>query len=176
MTTQIEHAALAAPQTINVSSNAIAPNRPIPREYTGYGENVSPQLKLTGVPVDAQFLAIVVDDLDARGASAPSQAAGPDAPNGTFTHWTAWDIQNTNEIPRAADIKKLKGTQGKNDAGTNGYTGPKPPSGTHRYRFRVFALKEKLGLPHGAPPADVWRALDGKVRAWGEITATFTKQ
>lgn len=162
MSTQTEHAALNAPQTINISSNAIAPNRPIPREYTGYGENVSPQLKLTGVPVDAQLLAIVVDD--------------PDAPNGTFTHWTAWDIANTNEIPRAADIKKLKGTQGKNDAGTNGYTGPKPPSGTHRYRFRVFALKDKLGLPHGAPPADVWRALDGKVRAWGELTATFTKQ
>lgn len=162
MTTQTEHAALNAPQTINISSNAIAPNRPIPREYTGYGENVSPQLKLTGVPVDAQFLAIVVDD--------------PDAPNPPFTHWTAWDIANTNEIPRAADIKKLKGTQGKNDAGTNGYTGPKPPSGTHRYRFRIFALKEKLGLPHGAPPADVWRALDGKVRAWGELTATFTKQ
>lgn len=162
MSTQTEHAALSAPQTINVSSNGIAPNRPIPREYTGYGENVSPQLKLTGVPVDAQFLAIVMDD--------------PDAPNGTFTHWTAWDIQNTNEIPRAADIKKLKGVQGKNDGGTNGYTGPKPPSGTHRYRFRVFALKEKLGLPHGSPPADVWKALEGKVRAWGEITSTFTKQ
>lgn len=162
MTTQTEHAALNAPQTINVSSNAIAPNRPIPREYSGYGENVSPQLKLTGVPVDAQLLAIVVDD--------------PDAPNGTFTHWTAWDIQNTNEIPRGADIKKMKGTQGKNDAGTNGYTGPKPPSGTHRYRFRIFALKEKLGLPHGAPPADVWKALEGKVRAWGELTATYTKQ
>lgn len=162
MTTTTEHAALGAPKTISVTSNAFAPDKPIPREYSGYGQNVSPQLKLAGLPVDGQFLAIVMDD--------------PDAPGGTFTHWTAWDVQSTTEIPRGADIKKLKGTQGKNDAGTNGYYGPKPPSGTHRYRFRVFALKEKVGLPHGAPPADVWRALDGKVRAWGELVGTYTKQ
>jgi Raf kinase inhibitor-like YbhB/YbcL family protein len=162
MSTNLEHAALAAPQTISVTSPAFAPGKPIPRECSGYGENVSPALKLAGVPVDAQLLAIVVDD--------------PDAPHGTFTHWTAWDIANASEIPRGADIKKLKGTQGRNDAGTNGYFGPKPPSGTHRYRFRVFALKEKLGLPHGAPVADVWTALDGKVRAWGELAGTYTKQ
>lgn len=161
MATNLDHPALAAPQTINITSNAVAPGRPIPREYSGYGENVSPQLKLTSVPVDAQFLAIVMDD--------------PDAPGGTFTHWTAWDITNTAEIPRAADIKKLKGTQGRNGAGTVGYFGPKPPSGTHHYRFRVFALREKLGLPHGAPAADVWKALEGKVRAWGELTGTYTK-
>lgn len=163
MAANLEHPlVLSAPQTINVTSPAFGPNRPIPREYSGYGESVSPALKLTNVPVDAQVLAIVVDD--------------PDAPGGTFTHWTAWDIANTNEIPRGADIKKLKGTQGKNDAGTNGYFGPKPPSGTHHYRFRVFALKEKLGLPHAAPSADVWNALNGKVRAWGELVGTYTKQ
>ena len=161
MTTQSEHAALNAPQTINITSNAVAPGKPIPREYSGYGENVSPQLKLTSVPVDAQFLAIVMDD--------------PDAPGGTFTHWTAWDIANTMEIPRAADIKKLKGTQGRSSGGSVGYTGPKPPSGTHRYCFRIFALREKLSLPHGAPVEDVWRALEGKVRAWGEVTGTYTK-
>lgn len=160
MATNLEHPVLAAPQTINVIS-AFGPGKPIPREYSGYGENVSPQLKLTGLPVDAQFLAIVMDD--------------PDAPNGTFTHWTAWDIASTTEIPRGADVKKLKGTQGKNDGGTNGYTGPKPPSGTHRYRFRIFALREKLALPHGAAPADVWKALEGKVRSWGELEGTYTK-
>jgi Raf kinase inhibitor-like YbhB/YbcL family protein len=161
MATNLEHAALAAPQTISVTSTAFAPGKAIPREFSGYGENVSPPLKLAGLPPDAQALAIVVDD--------------PDAPNGTFTHWTAWDLQNVTEIPRGADIKKLKGTQGKNGLGKVGYHGPQPPSGTHRYRFRVFALRDKLGLPHGAPVEDVWKALDGKVRAWGELSATYTK-
>lgn len=175
MATNLEHAALAAPQTINVVS-AFGPERPIPREYSGYGENVSPQLKLTGLPVEAQFLAIVMDDPDAPGGTR-SRSEGEDASQrvAAFTHWTAWDIASTTEIPRAADVKKLKGTQGKNDGGTNGYTGPKPPSGTHRYRFRIFALREKLALPHGAPPADVWKALDGKVRSWGELVGTYTK-
>src|SRR5581483_567324 len=103
MAANLEHPALNAPQTISVTSTAFAPGKAIPREFSGYGENVSPPLKLAGLPPDAQALAIVVDD--------------PDAPNGTFTHWTAWDLQNATEIPRAADVKKLKGTQGKNGTG-----------------------------------------------------------
>jgi Raf kinase inhibitor-like YbhB/YbcL family protein len=161
MATNLEHNALAAPQTLSVTSTGFGPGKAIPREFSAYGEDVSPPLKLAGLPPDAQALAIVMDD--------------PDAPGGVFTHWTAWDIQNVQEIPRAADIKKLKGTQGKNGAGTTRYFGPKPPSGMHHYRFRVFALKEKVGLPHGAPVEDVWKALDGKVRAWGELVGTYTK-
>ena len=92
MASNLEHAALGAPQTINISSNGIAPNRPIPREYTGYGENVSPQLKLTGVPVDAQFLAIVVDADD---LASVLHALGGKAHHGACTrahveHALAW--------------------------------------------------------------------------------------
>lgn len=163
MTQQTTHAALRSPQSIGVSSPAFENGKPIPREYTGLGDDVNPELHLTGVPSDAQALAIVVDD--------------PDAPGGTWTHWTVWDIEpNVRQIPRDFRVRAERGIEGQTGFGTAGYRGPMPPPGApHRYHFRVFALSRRLALPENSPVADLWRALDAHASAWGELTGTFQR-
>lgn len=162
MTTAAQQQAMRAPQSIGVRSPAFQPGKPIPRESTGFGEDVSPEIEIAGVPSGAQSLAIVVDD--------------PDAPRGTFTHWTVWDLPaDTKRLERGVDVARLGGVQGRTDFGFSKYMGPEPPSGTHRYYFRVFALSKRLGLPPNAPVEDVWKALAGNVLAWGETMGTFTR-
>ncbi|MFB6276590.1 MAG: YbhB/YbcL family Raf kinase inhibitor-like protein, partial [Halothece sp.] len=91
------------------------------------GENINPQLTISNVPENTEALAMIMDD--------------PDAPVGTFTHWTVWNIDpKTALIPENTSI----GTEGANDFGDTGYGGPCPPSGTHRYFFKLYALSEKL--------------------------------
>src|SRR5687767_8108851 len=108
MATQVEAKALRAPQTIGVTSSAFAPGKPIPREYSGLGDDVSPPLAWTGVPREARALAIVVDD--------------PDAPGGTWTHWTVWNIlRDTTALPRGADVRALQGVEGMTSAKSAGY-------------------------------------------------------
>jgi len=77
-------------------------------------------------------------------------------------------------LPRAAQLADA-GMQGRNDSGDFGYTGPCPPSGRHRYFARLYALREKLGLPAGATAAEVQTALDGKVIEQAELMATYQK-
>ena len=156
--------ALRAPQTLGVRCPDFEPGRQIPREYTCQGDDVSPELQITGVPSSAQALALICDD--------------PDAPGGTFTHWTVWNLPpDTRVIPRNADVLALGGIQGQNDFGRTGYGGPCPPrgSGAHRYVFRVFALDQRVAAPENAPPAEVWRSLAPHVLAWGELMGTYQK-
>jgi Raf kinase inhibitor-like YbhB/YbcL family protein len=110
------------------------------------------------VPGNAKSLAIVVED--------------PDAPGGLFTHWLVWNIEpgilevKTASVPTSA-------VQGRNDFGKIGYGGPCPPSGVHRYVFRVLALNGKLSLQAGANRAEFDRALAGHIVSQGELTARF---
>ena len=151
-----------APKTISVATPAFEEGKPIPRDYTGFGDDENPAIRWDRVPDGARAFAIVVDD--------------PDAPGGTYTHWLVWDLPPaTRSIERGADLLDVGGSEGKNDFGAPGYMGPKPPSGTHRYHFQVFALKEKLGLAGGAKADEVWEALGDKVLAWGERVGKFTK-
>lgn len=152
-------AALRKPRTLTVTSPAFHEGQPIPREHSCHGEDASPELRIGGVPPGAVALALVMDD--------------PDAPGGTWTHWTAWDVPpSTTVLPRG---KPAPGVEGTTSAGEVGYHGPCPPSGTHRYFFRVFALDGRLGLPRGAPVGDVWGALGSRTLAWGELMGTFAK-
>lgn len=151
-----------APQTLRVASTAFAHGSPIPPKFTCQGSETSPPLAFAGVPRDAAALAMVMDD--------------PDAPRRTFTHWTWWDAPaTTSGIPEGTAATKVDAKEGRNDAGEDGYVGPCPPSGTHRYFFRLYALRAPLGLPSGASPADVHAALEGKVLAWGELLGTYAK-
>lgn len=157
-----QHQALHAPQSLGVRSRAFEDGRAIPREHTAHGDDVSPPLAWTGVPEDAQSLAIVVDD--------------PDAPTGTFTHWAVWDLPaDLRELERGVDPVTLGARVGRNDFGFAKYMGPKPPSGTHRYVFRVFAVDKRLGLDANMPVDRLWRALAGHVLAWGETVGTFAR-
>lgn len=162
MVSQAQQQVLRAPQSIGVSSPDFQPGRQIPREYTGHGDDVSPPLQITGIPSNAVALAVIVDD--------------PDAPRGTFTHWTVWNLRpDTRELIRGVDVRSVGGVEGQNDFGVSRYRGPMPPSGTHRYYFRVFALDKMLDVPLNSRADEVWRNLAGHTIAWGELMGTFTK-
>jgi Raf kinase inhibitor-like YbhB/YbcL family protein len=123
-------------------------NQLIPSKFTCDGENVNPELNITGVPKEAKGLSLIVDD--------------PDAPSGDFVHWVMWNIgaettqikENTN--PAGAVV-------GKNDFGNNGYGGPCPPEGIHRYQFKVYALDVKLDLPASAGKQELLAAMNGHI-------------
>ena len=110
---------------MRVTSPAFSNNELIPSLYTCNGQNVNPSLVFHDTPANTQSLALIVHD--------------PDAPSGDFTHWIVWNIPHlqlkipTNSVP-------IGSSQGLNDTGQVGYTGPCPPSGTHRYFFDVYAL------------------------------------
>lgn len=127
----------------------------IPAEYTCDGDDISPKLSLNDVPKDAESLAIVVDD--------------PDAPGGVFDHWMIWNIpSDVSEIPEGVpDENKAEfldnAPQGENDFGEIGYRGPCPPSGTHRYRFKLYALDSKLDLPPGETKETLEEKMEGRI-------------
>src|ERR1700730_16873973 len=125
--------ALAAGGKMKITSPAFQEGGNIPQKFTCDGANVNPALRLEGITADAKSLVLIVDD--------------PDAPGGSFTHWLIWNID-----PKASEISEgsaPKGAQGKNDFGKSGYGGPCPPSGTHRYFFKLFALDQPLNLSAG---------------------------
>ncbi|WP_410788486.1 YbhB/YbcL family Raf kinase inhibitor-like protein [Kribbella sp. C-35] len=152
--------AVTAPDSITVTSTAFRDGEAIPRKYTCDGEGVPPPLAWTDIPANARALAVVVDD--------------PDAPRGTFTHWILLDLE-----PAPAQLTEggvLPGVkQAKNSGGKNGYYGPCPPSGTHHYRFTVYALSGPTGLFDGAGLDEALKAIDAKTIARGRITALYSR-
>ncbi len=98
----------------------------------------------------------------------------PDAPGGTFTHWVAFDIPATqSEIAEGAPSP---GKGGKNGRGQTGYTGPCPPSGTHRYFFTLYALDvETIGLSDGASRADVEKAMTGHIIGQSQLMGRYAR-
>ena len=96
----------------------------------------------------------------------------PDAPRGTFDHWVLFNIATTNSTI-AED--SAPGTEGLNGIGKPGYTGPCPPSGTHRYFFKVYALDTKLDLTGNAKKKDVEKAMQGHVLAKGELIGLYRR-
>jgi len=150
---------------IKLTSAAFKEGQPIPRQYTCDGVNVSPPLEWTGVPKTAKTVAIVADD--------------PDAPAGTWVHWVVYDLPAENigvvENLPATESLKAGGFQGKNDFGKIGYGGPCPPSGTHRYFFKVYALDAEVSLNAGATKADLEKAMQGHIVGQGELMGTYQR-
>jgi hypothetical protein len=147
---------------MQLSSPAFREGQPIPVLFTCKGRDVSPQLAWSGLPAGTQALALVVDD--------------PDAPRGTWTHWTLWDLPATVQgLPQGVDVAGLGAVQGTTTAGSQGYHGPCPPSGAHRYFFQLYALGGRLGLPPGSSVAELRKALQGRVLAEARLMGTFTK-
>jgi Raf kinase inhibitor-like YbhB/YbcL family protein len=129
---------------------AAAKMRLVPAEHSAYGDNRSPDLGWSHVPEGAKSFALVCRD--------------PDAPVGAFIHWVVFNIPDTvRQMPKAvptAGRTAFGAVQGRNQAGTLGYFGPRPPSGTHRYYFDLYALDAVLGLDSTA----TWKALDAAMR------------
>lgn len=133
---------------MRLTSRSFAYGRLIPVRHTGDGQDLSPPLHLSGLPGGTVTLALVVED--------------PDVPGGTWDHWVAYDIEPTDEIPEGVEAL---GTAGRNSWRRGGYTGPCPPTGVHRYLFRVYALDTTLRLPQGADKRTLASAMKGHVLA-----------
>ncbi len=157
---QANEPATAAPAGITVTSTAFRDGGTIPVKYTCDGDGVSPPLAWTGAPANTGALAIVVDD--------------PDAPSGTFTHWVVLDLEPTTTSIAEGQLPP-NAKQAANSAGNPAYDGPCPPSGTHHYRFTIYALSEATALPDGAKLDEALKAIDSKTIARGRLTALFSR-
>jgi len=151
--------------SITVSSTAFTAGASIPAVYTCTGRSVSPPLAWGEPPAGTKSFALIMDD--------------PDAPIGTFVHWVIYNIPASNRgLPEAvpANAKLADGTQqGNNGAGRAGYTGPCPPSGTHRYFFKLYALDNLPSLASGDGKDQLLNAMQGHILAQGELMGTFSK-
>ena len=133
--------------TLKLTSPAFQSNSPMPAKYTCDGENINPPLLISGVPNSAKSLALIMDD--------------PDAPGKTWDHWVTFNLSST-----TGNIKEREepaGVKGLNSWGKTGYGGPCPPSGTHRYIFRLYALDSVLSTKEGATKTEVFKAMEGHV-------------
>jgi Raf kinase inhibitor-like YbhB/YbcL family protein len=148
-----------AASSISVTTPAFQAGGDVAAKFTCNGANVNPELKINGVPNEAKSLVLIVDD--------------PDAPRGLFTHWVVWNIDpKTTRV--AENSAPTAGVQGINDFGKRNYGGPCPPSGTHRYFFKIFALDTKLELKPGARRAELDAAMRGHILAQGELMARYS--
>lgn len=143
---------------MKISSSAFAENAKISKQYTCDGQDMSPPLNFENVPDNARTLALIVDD--------------PDAPGGTWVHWILWNIDpGTREI--AAEAVPKGSVQGLNSFRKNGYGGPCPPSGSHRYFFKLYALDTRLDLTSRATKADLEKAMKGHIVAQAETICRY---
>lgn len=142
---------------LQITSPAFEVNGEIPTKYTCDGADINPPLHIEGIPKETQSLVLIMDD--------------PDAPGGTWDHWIVWNIPPVDTI----EEDSVPGTEGLNDFRRQAYGGPCPPSGTHRYFFKVYALDTTLDLPPTATKADVEQAMEGHILAQGELIGRYSR-
>ena len=151
--------------SIQLTSTEFANEAPIPEKYTCKGENISPVLAWGEPPAGTQAFALIMDD--------------PDAPAGTWVHWVLFNIPaSARGLPESfpPDLTLPDGSMSGNSSfGGPGYGGPCPPSGTHRYYFKLYALDEMLGISPGADKGELEKAMVGHILGTGELMGTFSK-
>lgn len=145
-------------ETLSVKSSAFESNKLIPAKYTCDGDEVNPPLTIEDVPDKAKSLVLIVDD--------------PDAAIGIWNHWLVWNIPAST---RKIEENSVPGTEGTNTGGKRFYGGPCPPSGTHRYFFKVYALDTKLDLNPNLKKKDVEKAMEGHILAKGELIGLYRR-
>jgi Raf kinase inhibitor-like YbhB/YbcL family protein len=146
---------------MKITSSAFPEGGNIPQKFSCDGSDVNPPLHFDGAPAGVKSLALVVED--------------PDAPSGLFTHWLVWNFDaKTTNIPEN-NVPHQAG-EGTNDFGKTGYGGPCPPSGTHRYYFKIFALDQPLDLKPGAKRKEVDAAIRGHVIGQGELMGRYSRK
>jgi len=132
----------------------------IPETYACSGENINPPLIFNNVPKEAVSLVLIMDD--------------PDAPKGLWVHWLLWNINpdtkiiNENQTPNEA-------VSGITDFGQPGYGGPSPPSGIHRYFFKLYALDTKLNLTEETDKTELEKAMQGHIIDRAELIGLYSK-
>lgn len=147
--------------TFRLTSQAFKEGQSIPSKYTCDGDNISPPLHWEGIPENTRSFVLIVDD--------------PDAPNKVWSHWVVYQIP-----PGARDFKEgmpPEGcVEGLNDFKEIGYGGPCPPSGTHRYFFKLYALSESPSLPQGATKQQVEKAIAPYIISHTELIGTYKRR
>ena len=152
---------IKTPKIMKLESPVFENNGNIPSKYTCDGENVNPPLEISEVPENAKSLVLIVDD--------------PDAPMGTWVHWTVWNISSKtteiseNSVPEGA-------VEGMTDFGKPGYGGPCPPSGTHRYFFKLYALDATLDLDSSDKAKDIEKAMEGHILDKAELVGLYSRK
>jgi len=145
---------------MKLTSPAFEHNQGIPSEYTCDGSDTSPELNIENVPENTKSLVLINDD--------------PDAPVGTWDHWIVFNIPpTTTQIEKG---QEPSGIGGKNSWGKTGYGGPCPPSGTHRYFFKLYALDTELDLQEGAAKKGIESAMEGHIIEKTELIGTYKRR
>lgn len=144
--------------TLRISSTAFKEGEFIPAKYTCDGLNVNPPLSIQSVPEKTKSLVLIVDD--------------PDCPGGNWIHWLVWNI------PPGAYVaeNEIPGEEGINDFKKVHYGGPCPPSGVHRYYFKIYALDCQLRLAEGSGISRVEKSMEGHVMAFGQLMGRYKRQ
>jgi len=154
------------PLTLQLTSPAFSQGSAIPRKYTCDGDDISPELNWTSPKTGTQSFALILED--------------PDAPGGNWVHWVIFNIPATQrslpeEISTEANLPNGI-IQGVTDFRKTGYGGPCPPSGVHRYYFKLYALDATLSLPARATRNDVLNAVKNHVLETAELMGTYSRQ
>ena len=157
---------VAAAFALVLTSSAFGEGQPIPPLYTCEGKDISPPLAWTAPPPGTQSLALIADD--------------PDAPAKVWTHWVIYNLPASNRqlkegFPPGAEAEgEIR--QGINDSGDTGYGGPCPPSGVHRYFFKLYALDAVLSLKPGATKKQLESAMEGHILGQGQLMGTYRRK
>lgn len=150
-------------ENLTVTSTAFENGGSMPVDYTGRGQDISPDLTLSELSSEAKTIAIIMDDLD--------------FPIGTYNHWVIWNLPAQTEIPKAIPsgekVDSLGGAVQGIGYGKHCYRGPLPPSGTHRYKFNVYVLDTQLDLSSSSGKRALSEAMQGHILQYGSITGSF---
>ena len=145
---------------LQLVSPAFKHNEFIPEKYTCDGKDINPPLLIENIPSGTKSMALIVDD--------------PDAPAGTWVHWVVWNISpDTKEMKESSVPEGAQ--QGVNDFRKHQYGGPCPPSGTHRYFFKLYALDTMLNLGSKAKKSDIEQAMKGHILEKTELIGRYRR-
>ncbi|MGM0366475.1 MAG: YbhB/YbcL family Raf kinase inhibitor-like protein [Actinomycetota bacterium] len=145
---------------MEIISTAFSHNENIPARYTCDGQDINPPLEFSNIPEGTRSLALIADD--------------PDAPAKTWVHWVVWNISpDATGIPE--DSKPGEAVEGITDFKKPGYGGPCPPSGTHRYFFKLFALDTELDLDPSGGAGDLAKAMEGHIIESAELIGLYSR-
>jgi Raf kinase inhibitor-like YbhB/YbcL family protein len=151
--------------SVALTSTAFQEGDLIPKKYTCDGQDISPPLAWSGLPQGTKSLALICDD--------------PDAPLKTWVHWVVFNMPATvKELPEGVPVQEklaAGGIQGRSDFGKNGYGGPCPPFGTHRYVFKLYALDTELTLDGRAGKGEAVKAMEGHILAQGQLVGKYKR-
>lgn len=147
-----------------VSSLAFKNEEVIPIQYTGYGEDISPELNLSQIEEEARSIAIIMNDM---GHPIPA-----------YNHWVIWNIPIMRKIPASishgAQVAELNGAIQGWGYGKNRYRGPKPPfNWSHQYQFNIYVLNCMLNLPSNSRKRDLLAAMQGHILQEGHLIGRY---